>query len=169
MAAAITIKLKDDGTSASVNALDSVLRSSSIKSFLKTDASNWLARRAAARFDTGGDSASGHWAPLKASTIARKERAGAIDPWRPNVRSGKLNTAMGKENRGVKLYGAGGNTYMIWGAPGNSQDYKLQLTELGNKRTPPRKVLAVDTTDAEGILKLLGSFVIRNYKGFRTR
>lgn len=138
--------------------------------FMQTRAAQWLQRRGRDRFSTEGDSASGDWVELKASTIDIRQHEGYV-PIRINRRTNALHNWVVNSKGVVSTAGAG--TMLTWPgeAPSLETQKKLQTAQRGKShpRTVARPVLAVDETDLAGILSLLGEFVVHQSIGTRRR
>ena len=130
--------------------------------FLAGRARNWFQERAEARFTDAGDDASGPWRPLAESTQRIRSKLGFGADAPINVRTGFLKGTV-TAARGDIFVDALGST-MSW--PGSAVspalEHRYNQAQLGNLRTkaPARPVVAMNVTDAAGILALLGDFVL---------
>ena len=141
-----------------LNACEAAFSRTGITVFLEAEMLPYLRGRAANRFGSEGDDASGMWAPLSDTTQEIRESMG-FDPSHPiNVRTGQLEDYI--VNGSGDTRHRGHTTTMVYPgeAPGDQWlEVKVRTAQAGkdSPATPPRPVLAVDETDAVQALTML--------------
>lgn len=139
------------------------------RSWSETMVDPWLQKRAEYRFGNEGDAASGKWKPLTAFTNEWRDLQGYPVEHPINVRSGALENWLTGVADGTFLGSSSMSGTYYW--PGVHLPYddfitaKLEVAQVGsppgrnklfpNTTTPPRPVVAIDSTD---VLALLTSF-----------
>lgn len=158
----LTINVDDKFADAALMVLATSTSPAGLSVFLAGRARNWLQERAEARFADAGDDASGPWRPLAESTQHIRSRLGFGADAPINVRTGFLKGTI-TAARGEVFLDALGST-MSWPDTSISPEieHRYNQAQLGNLRTkaPARPVVAMNLTDAAGILALLGDFVL---------
>lgn len=144
-----------------------------IAAWAKADIDPWLSRRAANRFDSEGDKASGGWKPLSALSQEWREMQGFPPDHPINVRTGALKDYVTRKADGF-FYpnGAGGGRYLYPGDAVPFTNYiaaKLKTAQQGRKRgenklfanatTPARPVLALDETDVLALTQSYANYL----------
>ena len=120
--------------------------------FLGAEVGPYLQRRAAARFKTEGDSASGKWAPLLPATqnIRATSPGWQVGPAHPiNKRTGELEAWVTQGQWAAMSHPEGASLRYPSNAPNGELAEKVQTAQKGKSkpRTVARPVLAVDETD----------------------
>lgn len=137
--------------------LQNALMPTGMMEFLRLHAYPHLQRRAADRFSSQGDDASGSWAPLAPATLEWRTALG-YDPFGPiNVRSGDLQDLVtGGTAPAFTTHGHGDITMNYLGnMPSGDLMQALEGAQQGGKgspQQPARPVLAMNERDAEMIL-----------------
>jgi len=150
--------------------LDTCFSIQGMTAFLSLDVTPWLQERARNRFASGGDDASGPWAPLRPATveiraggIARGEWAG-ISPTHPiNKRTGLMEDYITKGAGEVVASGASTALYFPRQTISTKagMDKKIKRAQVGDSRTTKRPVLAVGEPDLVTVVQQLAYFIQR--------
>lgn len=124
------------------------LQASGLESFMRTVAVPWLQRRAAQRFGSEGDDATGHWTPLRKATEAFRARGG-FQPAHPiNVRTLAMFDFITNANGNVT--GGPGYSSLNWpGASGRTSDLakKIRTAQGLTQGIVARPVLGLSPRD----------------------
>lgn len=157
-----------------INLLDNVEASVSppgLMSFLEDRAWPYMQQRVMDRFAYSGDSASGDWPALSEATIYIKKSEDAEFPDMANVRTGAMLEFLTSSHQVDPE--PGGSSLMF---PANLSDplmkRKVQVAQMGDpgpnilnpgmRATPPRPVLALDTSDVVAMLLALSTHVVES-------
>lgn len=125
--------------------------------FAKQVAEPRFASQAAQRFDAGGDSASGRWAPLAEATVEIRTNLGFL-PIRINERTGMLRNWLTNPNS-ILAADALGMTMTYPGQPSALLMRRLRQA-AGRGRGPARPVIAYGASDVAYILRSLESWAM---------
>lgn len=135
-----------------------------LAAWLVTDAEEHLQVRAAARFESEGDSASGQWHELRPRTVEIRKWLGLPGEHPINRRRGNLRSFV-TSAQGLPKRGSGEAT-LIW--PGKiPRDVlkKYKGAQQGAKRTkvaggsPPRPAVAINEIDSAMLTESLGAWI----------
>lgn len=137
-----------------------------------TEIDPWFQMRAAQRFDSEGDAASGKWRPLTAVTQEWRDTMGYSPEHPINVRTGALKDYITSEAEGDWMtQGPEGGNY-VW--PGVALPYtdfiaaKLHTANIGRgpgenrlfrSSTPKRPVVVADQVDLRALLESYSNYV----------
>lgn len=131
---------------------------------LNGQVSEFLSERVSRRFDSGGDAASGTWAPLKPATIAARKARGNAGT-QPLIETGTLR-AWAEDPPGTLASREGNESVLHFptiGPKDSITNYKYLAAQfgidntfgIGGMKTPPRPIFAVDDIDLSGIMMIL--------------
>lgn len=150
-----------------------------LERFLLTKAAPFIAARAAARFESEGDSASGgKWAPLSPATLQIRAEGresgmwGVGDAHPINVRTQQMERYVTSGIGEIIATGSGGVTLQYPGGDALSVTDKLRTAQQGApssgnfRATPARPVLALDYVDVEYLLVELKDWIEDLDEGF---
>lgn len=149
--------------------LDTCFNAEGMTSFMGGDVLPWLRQRAAGRFATEGDDASGKWAPLKPSTVDIREGGiergiwPGISPEHPiNQRTGIMHDYIARGRAEIVSGGPSTTMYFPRRTPPTPQlANKIKRAQVGDSRTARRPVLAINQTDVTEIVSRLAYFIRR--------
>lgn len=149
--------------------LDTALSAEALAEFLTVKVAPFLGARAKERFRTEGDDASGKWAPLMPATQAIRASGAqtygwAIGPDHPiNRRTGELEDYITSGNGKTIPWSSGAS--LVYPDPANAQGELVDKVATAQKgrvspRTVARKVLAVNETDLDFVLRRLQEHIV---------
>lgn len=149
--------------------LDTALSAEALAEFLTVKIAPFLGARAKERFHSEGDDASGKWAPLMPATqsiraFGAQTYGWAIGPDHPiNRRTGQLEDYITSGNGKTIPWASGAS--LVYPDPANAQGElkdKLTTAQKGrvSPKTVPRKVLAVNETDLDYVLRRLSEHIV---------
>jgi hypothetical protein len=152
----IVVKTKD--LNAQLDRIMAAVSSQVMDRFFKSDIEEWFVRRGRMRLQAEGDDASGKWRPLKASTI-RLRRTKGFGPGPINRRTGQMDRwLLGGNLRGGPI--GDGVEYKFPGDPPTGELLtKVARAQLGDYRTVPRPILAINETDLETVMRKYMNFI----------
>lgn len=139
--------------------------SASLAMFLETVMEEWFEMRAARRFATEGDSASGKWEELLfPETHDIREAKGFPRAHPINRRTGELQDWVLTAGGTVSPFGSGDGAILTWPDLPTSDELrtKYDTAQRGkpNPYTPPRPVVAMDMVDLERALDALEKWIV---------
>lgn len=145
-----------------------VLRGERLEEYLSGPAHDHLEEEIVQRFAYEGDSRSGNWPPLAEATMDLRQRMG-FSADEINIRTGEMFQTL-VEEYDVFATGASSAEMIL---PGSAADdgavaEKIKTAQQGRTSnpmpnfgpTPPRPVLAVDTSDMQELLERLSRWII---------
>lgn len=142
--------------------LDSALSPSGLATFLGLAAGPWIKERAADRFASEGDDATGKWAPLQEATIDIREKSGFEGSHPINKRTGELEEYITQGQVGITSVPAVSTlTYPKNSPSTKSLREKMSTAQRGrsNPTTVPRPVLALGERDLAQVVTMLAFHV----------
>lgn len=127
--------------------------------FLKSHVEPILEKRAAQRFASEGDAASGKWAALSPVTEHFRQTSG-FPPSHPiNRRTGELEDYITGAGGDAMPLGLGAE--LVWPKPpAGLVARKIKRAQVGDKRTPARPVMAVDEEDMVATQTALALWIV---------
>lgn len=166
--AEISYVVSDKRVQLRIRAIEERISASGMAAFFMSVGTNYLQGRATARFEGGGDDASGKWHPLSPHTIRDKVEAG-LDP-RINIRTGAMKAYV-ESAPGYVIGGGSAGTTFGWPRASPSKDIqdRIRLAQFGSAKlgidrgdvrdVPARPVIAADAGDMMTLAKLLDSYI----------
>lgn len=143
-----------------LRAIQDRVEGAGLAAFMQGFAAPILQDRASARFDGDGDEASGQWAPLRDSTIARRESKGQV-PIKINERTGQMRAWV--ESANGRIVATVASAALEWpGTPSNrtiGRKLKVAQQGLSDPYTPARPVVAIDSGDLLTILTAMEAWI----------
>lgn len=157
--------VSDDDVEEMLSRAEFVSSFGGMSKFLDQEVDPYLRARAAHRFASEGDAASGKWAPLAPSTVAIRRSEGYPGEHPINRRTGDLERWItGVDGRVTPGESGGDISYLVLpgGNPYGEIGEKIMAAQTGNapsgKRQPRRPVLAMDNSDLQVVLLMMGNF-----------
>lgn len=150
---------------AMIQGVELALSPMGLTDFLGDEVAYWFAERVEQRFEAEGDSVSGKWAPLAASTQAIRSSLGYGATGPINVRTTSLYDYVSQTGKAVPV--PGGAMYTTPGAPAQGElAAKMEHAQVGGvsdsgKPYPARPVLGMDLKDLGAVLELLDKHINR--------
>lgn len=156
------VTVLDEGLEKSLENLSRLLGPAGLATFMQVAVGPWLQKRAKERFSNEGDDASGAWAPLAPATVAIRESQQYPGEHPINRRTGELeNWVTGGGGWAAIPHALGATLHYPARVPSGELGNKVKVAQTGGmaprarNTTPPRPVLAVDTTDLLAVMTAL--------------
>lgn len=143
--------------------MESRLDDSALAVFLKNEMEPYLQQRAAQRFASEGDDATGTWLPLSPATESMRISQGFAGPHPINKRTGELERYITQSAGNINSAPGGIELVYPGTDPTGALFDKTSTAQKGkpNPKTNPRPVLAVGATDMNHFMTEL-AFYIQN-------
>lgn len=157
------------GVQLMLDRIDSALSPVGLAQFLYGGVQPWLEQRAAERFASEGDDASGKWLPLAPATVEIRESQGFEGSHPINKRTGELEQYITQSQVDVTAApGVGTLRFPGRNAPSKAVAEKLSTAQRGRTypRTPARPVLALNEKDLSVVMTQL-AFHVKGWGGMR--
>ena len=165
----ISVVGNDAGVQRMLEALDTALNPIAVAGFLGAVVDPYIRGRAADRFASEGDGASGQWAPLSPATQEIRDQMGYGASHPINRREGELEEFITQRKGGTTVAPYGASIRFPASSPGGELRDKFEHAQAGGvsdsgKSFPARPVLAMDESDLTFVMLSLAEHIERTGK-----